>query len=135
MEKILSLEFFRKLYNEVRDLKDKPCTDFQSKFEVLGKKFYVKEYGVSLKSSSSKRPSGQSHEEVRVLKNEVETLKDVCKQQNDQVETLKDLCQTQKETIQMQQEKINAYDEKFARFEAVMSAYMHGNPIGASSNC
>ncbi|KAI8555184.1 hypothetical protein RHMOL_Rhmol05G0155300 [Rhododendron molle] len=124
MEKILSLEFFRKLYNEVRDLKDKPCTDFQSK-----------EYGVSLKSSSSKRPSGQSHEEVRVLKNEVETLKDVCKQQNDQVETLKDLCQTQKETIQMQQEKINAYDEKFARFEAVMSAYMHGNPIGASSNC
>ncbi|KAF7149717.1 hypothetical protein RHSIM_Rhsim02G0149700 [Rhododendron simsii] len=41
------------------------------------------EYGVSLKSSSSKRSSGQSHEEVRVLKNEVETLKDVCKQQND----------------------------------------------------
>ncbi|KAF7115845.1 hypothetical protein RHSIM_RhsimUnG0047100 [Rhododendron simsii] len=103
--------------------------------EVLGKKFYVKEYGVSLKSSSSKRSSGQSHEEVRVLKNEVETLKDVCKQQNDQVQTLKDLCQTQKETIQMQQEKINAYDEKFARFEAVMSAYMHGNPIGAGSNC
>ncbi|KAG5522076.1 hypothetical protein RHGRI_034325 [Rhododendron griersonianum] len=103
--------------------------------EVLGKKFYMKEYGVSLKSSSSKRSSGQSHEEVRVLKNEVETLKDVCKQQNDQVETLKDLCQTQKETIQMQQEKINAYDEKFARFEAVMSAYMHGNPIGAASNC
>ncbi|KAG5523757.1 hypothetical protein RHGRI_030667 [Rhododendron griersonianum] len=103
--------------------------------EVLGKKFYVKEYGVSLKSSSSKRSSGQSHEEVRVLKNEVETLKDVCKQQNDQVETLKDLCQTQKETIQMQQEKINAYDEKFARFEAVMSAYMHGNRIGAGSNC
>ncbi|KAG5561222.1 hypothetical protein RHGRI_004295 [Rhododendron griersonianum] len=32
-------------------------------------------------------------------------------------------------------EKINAYDEKFARFEAVMSAYMHGNPIGAGSNC
>ncbi|KAI8563592.1 hypothetical protein RHMOL_Rhmol03G0121200 [Rhododendron molle] len=26
--------------------------------EVLGKKFYVKEYGVSLKSSSSKQPSG-----------------------------------------------------------------------------
>ncbi|KAF7153609.1 hypothetical protein RHSIM_Rhsim01G0162500 [Rhododendron simsii] len=103
--------------------------------EVLDKKFYVKEYGVSLKSSSSKRSSGKSHEEVRVLKNEVETLKDVCKQQNDQVETLKDLCQTQKETIQMQQEKINAYDEKFARFEAVMSAYMHGNPIGAGSNC
>ncbi|KAF7140716.1 hypothetical protein RHSIM_Rhsim06G0220100 [Rhododendron simsii] len=51
--------------------------------EVLDKKFYVKEYGVSLKSSSSKRSSGQSHEEVRVLKNEVETLKDVCKQQND----------------------------------------------------
>ncbi|KAI8550545.1 hypothetical protein RHMOL_Rhmol06G0115700 [Rhododendron molle] len=64
--------------------------------EVLAKKFYVKEYGVSLKSSSSKRSSGQSHEEVRVLKNEFETLKDVCKQQNDQVETLKDLCQTQK---------------------------------------
>ncbi|KAI8529783.1 hypothetical protein RHMOL_Rhmol11G0000300 [Rhododendron molle] len=103
--------------------------------EVLAKKFYVKEYGVSLKSSSSKRSSGQSHEEVRVLKNEFETLKDVCKQQNDQVETLKDLCQTQKETIQMQQEKINAYDEKFARFEAVMSAYMHGNPIGPGSNC
>ncbi|KAG5535050.1 hypothetical protein RHGRI_022982 [Rhododendron griersonianum] len=103
--------------------------------EVLGKKFYVKEYGVSLKSSSSKRSSGQSHEEVRVLKNEVETLKDVCKQQNDQVDTLKDLCQKQKETIQMQQEKINAYDEKFARFEAVMSAYMHGNPIGAGSHC
>ncbi|KAI8568340.1 hypothetical protein RHMOL_Rhmol02G0190600 [Rhododendron molle] len=53
--------------------------------EVLGKKFYVKEYGVSLKSSSSKWSSGQSHEEVRVLKNEVETLKDVCKQQNDQL--------------------------------------------------
>ncbi|KAG5558767.1 hypothetical protein RHGRI_008652 [Rhododendron griersonianum] len=103
--------------------------------EVLGKKFYVKEYGVSLKSLSSKRSSGQSHEEVRVLKNEVETLKDVCKQQNDQVDTLKDLCQKQKETIQMQQEKINAYDEKFARFEAVMSAYMHGNPIGAGSHC
>ncbi|KAG5528916.1 hypothetical protein RHGRI_029539 [Rhododendron griersonianum] len=103
--------------------------------EVLGKKFYVKEYGVSLKSSSSKRSSGQSHEEVRVLKNEVETLNDVCKQQNDQVETLKDLCQTQKETIQMQQEKINAYDEKFASFEAVMSAYMHGNPIGVGSHC
>ncbi|KAI8559525.1 hypothetical protein RHMOL_Rhmol04G0180200 [Rhododendron molle] len=51
--------------------------------EVLGKKFYVKEYGVSLNSSSPKRSSGQSHEEVRVLKNEVETLKDVCKQQND----------------------------------------------------
>ncbi|KAG5523962.1 hypothetical protein RHGRI_030835 [Rhododendron griersonianum] len=73
--------------------------------------------------------------EVRVLKNEVDTLKDVCKQQNNQVETLKDLCQTQKETIQLQQEKINAYDEKFARFEAVMSACMHGNPIGAGSNC
>ncbi|KAI8554870.1 hypothetical protein RHMOL_Rhmol05G0130400 [Rhododendron molle] len=103
--------------------------------EVLHKKFYVKQYGVSLKSSSSKRSSGQSHEEVRVLKNEVETLKDVCKQQNDQVETLRDLCQTQKETIQMQQEKINAYDQKFARFEAVMSTYMHGNPIGVGSNC
>lgn len=81
--------------------------------EVLGKKFYVKEYGVGLKRPSSKQSSAKSHDEVRVLKNQVETLKDMCQEQKNQFETLKDLCQTQQETIR-------AYDEKFARFDAVM---------------
>jgi predicted RNase H-like nuclease (RuvC/YqgF family) len=95
--------------------------------EVLGKKFYVNEFGVGLKKSS-KRSSGQSHEEASVLKNQVETLKDVCQEQNNQIETLKDLCQ-------MQQEKIHAYDERFARFDAVMSMFTHGgHHVGANSN-
>ncbi|XXG53662.1 hypothetical protein AAC387_Pa03g1724 [Persea americana] len=63
--------------------------------EVLGKKFYVKEYGVGLKRPSSKQSSAKSHDEVRVLKNQVETLKDMYQEQKNQFETLKDLCQTQ----------------------------------------
>ncbi|XXG88266.1 hypothetical protein AAC387_Pa12g0498 [Persea americana] len=43
----------------------------------------------------------------------------MCQEQKNQFETLKDLCQTQQETIR-------AYDEKFARFDTVMSAYMQG---------
>ncbi|XXG62330.1 hypothetical protein AAC387_Pa05g0707 [Persea americana] len=58
--------------------------------EVLGKKFYVKEYGVGLKRPSSKQSSAKSHDEVRVLKNQVETLKDMCQEQKNQFETLKD---------------------------------------------
>lgn len=95
--------------------------------EVLGNKFYLKEYGVGLKPSSSKRSSAQSYEEVRVLKNEVETLKDVCQEQKNQLATMKDLCQ-------MQQEKIQAYDEKFARFDTVLCAYIQQGPIGPGSN-
>ncbi|RWR87021.1 disease resistance protein RPM1-like protein [Cinnamomum micranthum f. kanehirae] len=95
--------------------------------EVFGKKFYVKEYGVGLKRPSSKLSSAKSHDEVRVLKNQVETLKDMCHEQKNQFETLKDLCHTQQETIR-------AYDEKFARFDAVMSAYMQGGVVGEGSN-
>ena len=95
--------------------------------EVLGKKFYVKECGVGLKRPSSKRSGAKSHDEVRVLKNQVETLKDLCQEQKNQFETMKDLCHTQQETIR-------AYDEKSARFEAVMSAYMQGGPVGTCSN-
>ncbi|KAH7856125.1 hypothetical protein Vadar_032980 [Vaccinium darrowii] len=40
--------------------------------EVLGKKFYVKECSVALKRPSSKRSSAKSHDEVQVLKNQVE---------------------------------------------------------------
>ncbi|XXG59215.1 hypothetical protein AAC387_Pa04g1336 [Persea americana] len=96
-----------------------PVTMPQEKMpmEVLGKKFYVKEYGVGMKRPSSKQSSAKSHDEVRVLKNQVDTLKDMCQEQKNQFETLKDLCQTQQETIR-------AYDEKFARFDAVMTAYM-----------
>ncbi|KAJ8615226.1 hypothetical protein MRB53_034598 [Persea americana] len=62
--------------------------------EVLGKKFYVKEYGVGLKRPSSKQSSAKSHDE----------------------------------------ETIRAYDEKFAHFDAVMSAYMQGGLVGEGSN-
>ncbi|KAJ8649266.1 hypothetical protein MRB53_002289 [Persea americana] len=95
--------------------------------EVLGKKFYVKEYGVGLKRPSSKQSSAKSHDEVRVLKNQVQTLKDMCQEQKNQFETLKDLCQTQ-------HERIRAYDEKFARFDAVMPSYTQGGLVGEGSN-
>ncbi|KAJ8635422.1 hypothetical protein MRB53_009689 [Persea americana] len=45
--------------------------------EVLGKKLYMKEYGDGLKRPSSKQSSAKSHDEVRVLKNQVEILKDI----------------------------------------------------------
>ncbi|KAI8570390.1 hypothetical protein RHMOL_Rhmol01G0030300 [Rhododendron molle] len=53
------------------------------------------------------------HEEVRVLKNQVEILNDVCQRQENQVETLKDLCQRQ-------EEKICAYDRKFEKYSKLI---------------
>lgn len=106
--------------------------------EVDGKKWYLKEYGVGSKPSSSKRSTGASRGEVQVLKNQVETLTDVCKRQEDEVGTMKDLCKRQ-------QEKLAEYDEKFEnnskliadqakkieQFEAIMSAFMQ---FGARSS-
>ncbi|XXG62468.1 hypothetical protein AAC387_Pa05g0820 [Persea americana] len=51
----------------------------------------------------------------------------MCQEQKNQFETLKDLCQIQQETIR-------AYDETFARFDAVISAYMQGGLVGEGSN-
>ncbi|KAE9462580.1 hypothetical protein C3L33_05487, partial [Rhododendron williamsianum] len=84
------------------------------------------------------------YEEVCVLKNQVEILKDVCQRQENQVETLKDLCQRQ-------EEKICAYDRKFEKYSksiddqakmieqlevAVLCAYMQvEGRVGAYLTC
>lgn len=100
--------------------------------EIHGKKFYVKEYGVGLKRPS-KKSHAKSHDEVRVLKNQVQALTDMCQEQKNQFEEQKNQFENLKNLCQTQQETIRAYDERFARFDAVMSAYMN-RAVGAISN-
>ncbi|KAH7856204.1 hypothetical protein Vadar_033903 [Vaccinium darrowii] len=96
--------------------------------EVDGKKWYLKDYGVSAKQPS-KRSTGPSRGEVQVLKNQLETLTQDRQRQDDEMVTLKDLCQRQQEKLSEYDEKfetnsklIDAQAKKIEQFEAIMSA-------------
>lgn len=102
--------------------------------EVDGKKWYLKEYGVSVKQPS-KWSTGPSRGEVQVLKNQLETLTQDRQRQDDEMVTLKDLCQRQQEKLSEYDEKfetnsklIDAQAKKIEQFEAIMSAFMQFGP-------
>ncbi|KAG5564060.1 hypothetical protein RHGRI_000282 [Rhododendron griersonianum] len=134
--------------NQVETLKDL-CQRQEEKICAYDRKFekYSKLIDDQVKMEEARNAfenyASPLYEEVCVLKNQVEILKDVCQRQENQVETLKDLCQRQ-------EEKICAYDRKFEKYSksiddqakmieqlevAVLCAYMQvEGRVGASSS-